>query len=146
MLSSLYSQMSMTLTQTQKCLNQQYLMQFFTKIPKWCLVRFSDYYFQNSSMGPHLSNAYVLKFPYICITFAYAHRHPIQVDCLRDQPVCLVLSILSVALEKILAFKAGTSNDPAQLPCQPACLILFKQFVPTICALVGMDFLQTNMY
>jgi hypothetical protein len=47
-----------------------------------------------------------------------------------------------VATAKILAVKAGTTVDPAHLPCHPACLVLF---LPLMLASAKEDFLQTNM-
>jgi len=45
-----------------------------------------------------------------------------------------------MAAAKIWAVKAGTSIDPARLPCWPACLFWFSSFRP-----LQVDFLQTHI-
>jgi len=49
--------------------------------------------------------------------------------------------VLLVAATKTLAAKVGTSVDPAQLPCQPARLVLCPHLA---LALADVDYLRTK--
>jgi hypothetical protein len=55
--------------------------------------------------------------------------------------------VMLIAAAKLLAVKAGTSIDPAHLPCWPACLVFwFNSLWPLlVLALVEVDFLRTNL-